>query len=199
MEHLERETGPELNVVGSKHGLGSRVAACFTLIAANTLAMVSTVQAQGASQSLGLRAVVPKFCTVGGALRPAEFTITLLVGDTGTIETRVTAFASTAVICNTTAELTAASTLGGAHSTTVAVGTFDAIDYVASVSFGTATTILTTAAREGAPRQHRSTAAVTSEATKDDLRISLTPIVPARTLVAGRTYVDTIRVMLSPR
>lgn len=152
---------------------------------------------QGASQSVGIRAVVPKFCTVGGQIRAAEFVVRIEVSVDGTISARADAFDTNSAICNTAATIAAVSLQDGARPVAVSTGG-DVIDYVAQVSFGSATATVATsgAVLSGAPGRMMN--GVTAVATRDALRVSVMPI-RRSSAPAGRVYVDTLRVVLTPQ
>ena len=164
-------------------------------LAVTTLAIATGAFPQGVTQSVMLRAVVPKFCTIGGSLAPVEFEITLRVSGTGTISTSVPSFTVPSAICNTPADIIASSRLGKARATghvRVLSGFTDSADYIATTKFGGAVAMLDTTVERGRT-------ATTQGAVNGVLTITVIPVQPAVPLVPATVYTDTLRVRLVPR
>ena len=92
--------------------------------------------ARDASQSVLIRATVPKFCTVGGTVKSVDLIATIQVGVTAAIDSSILSFTTPSVICNTAADLTITSKYGSAKRSgkpADAVGQeADILDYIAS-------------------------------------------------------------------
>ena len=169
-------------------------AAIVAICAALALIAATAVSAQPAAQDLAIRSTVPKFCTVGGSVRTIEFPITIAVGADGIADTAVQSFAVPSVICNTAADVTSISMLGGARAGGVARAKADAgvIDYIGTANFGGAVARFDTAGE-------RATVGSTSNAARGTLVITITPLPPKSPLVPATRYHDVVRVMLAPR
>ncbi len=159
--------------------------------------------AQSASQSVFIRATVPKFCTVGGTIKSVDFVVTIHVGATGTIDSSIQSFTTPSVICNTTADLTATSKYGGARRNrkpSDAVGLeADIVDYIGSATFGGATTTINTAAKSSAAGPEPGSPGFVAVASVGNLFVTVSPLHSAVFVAPGVTYTDVLRITLHPR
>ncbi len=146
---------------------------------------------------MNIGAFVPKFCTVGGSIKPIDLTISIPVSATGTVNTAVQSFTAHSIICNAPAEVVAMSMLGGAKGT--AGGSPSVVNYVVTASFGGATSTINTAVVPTATSAERGSKASTSSATMGNLVITVTPVQPDVPLVSATTFTDSLRVTLQPR
>jgi hypothetical protein len=171
-------------------------------VAVTSIAAATGAFAQAARQDLAIRAIVPKFCTVGGSVTSINFTITIPVSDLGAVNTTVQSFTSPSAICNTAADVITTSMLGGAKNTravTVRSGFTNVVGYIATASFGGATSTINTAFVPTTTASERVSTASTSSAAKGNLVITVVPIQPIAPLMPGTSYTDNLRVTLQPK
>jgi hypothetical protein len=175
----------------------------IALLSGILAATATSAAAQPASQDVRIRAVVPKYCTVGGIQRTVDVTVSFRVMASGDVAASAMANSSTSAICNAPAQLTVYSLGGGARSTLAVANAAEVFDYRISVAFGAATSTLDTRNSAHDSRSARGAVsgntATTEIATIDALRIAIMPGARPASAAPGSTYLDTIRVVLTPR
>ena len=183
--------------VGSAVGAKMKQVMIVAALAIASIAASTGAIAQAVSQNVNISVFVPKFCTVGGIIKPIDLTIRIPVRDTGTVNTAVQSFIAHSVICNAPAEVVAMSMLGGAKS--AGGGSPSVVNYVVTASFGGATSTINTAVMPTATSTERGNTASTSSATKGNLVITVTPVQPGVPVESSNTFTDNLRVTLQPR
>lgn len=163
----------------------------------------TAVVAQGASQSVVLSAVVPKFCTIDGAVRSVDFDVTVRASAASTIDTTPQSFVVPKVICNSPSNVAAASKNGGAKrlgkTADVAGREADTVDYIGTITFGGFTTTINTAAQLGAAGSEQQGAGFVAIASVGSLFVTVRTLQPTAPVSPGVIYTDTLRVTLYPR
>lgn len=153
--------------------------------------------AQPASVDIGIRAVVPKYCTVNGTLAPITITVTIRTDAAGNVVTPPQAFTVPRVVCNSTADIIAASANGGARLiglTPVVEGVGATVAYTAGIRLGSGSVSLATQAGGRVPGASGSTTPVVGQ-----LVATITPAPNATPLQPLGVYRDTLTIRLVPR
>ena len=167
------------------------------LVAASAVCATSAF-AQTAQQDINISATVAGYCRISGAATPAALNATVPVSTVGVVDTTDIPFTIPGVVCNTAADLRAASQSGGVKSgASVTAGFSNIINYTGEAKLGTTTSTINTATTTTAIGVEQGNIAPTSGAYTGDLNIKITPQSATDPLVAG-SYSDTMRVTITP-
>jgi hypothetical protein len=159
----------------------------------------SPLSAQSITTDLAIRAVVPKYCTVGGRIGPIVLRVTFRVDAGGLVDARPQTFTIPDVVCNAPATLAISSTHGGAQpsgTTPVSFTNTARLDWTATARFGNASAVLEASAT-GSPQQAPS--GTTGTPTLGTVLIEVAPKASPAQLQAPSVWVDELRVVLVPR
>jgi hypothetical protein len=159
---------------------------------ASSMAVVGSIPT-----TFGATVLFPLVCTLGGSASGGTQTLDFSNGATISTATKTANFAS--LTCNSRVTMTLTSMSGAARSPATATAAYtNFFDYVASTTIrGRTVTLDTSAAASASGPESASNNITATPTTNAAVSIQVTPILPAKPLVAG-SYADVLTLTLTP-